>query len=134
MSGPCVFDTIEARRIELVHVQIVGAVGAVGADADIDLALQHCANVGEAVSEPHVAAGIVRDRCAVIAEALHVVMVEPHAVADREVGSEQAEILQVRGLRLAVALQADHHLRLGFLHVAVQSDVEFARQRRRICA
>ena len=49
-------------------------------------------------------------------------------------GPSRPEILQVRGLRLAVALQADDHLRLGFLHVAVQPDVELARQRRRTCA
>ena len=59
-----------------------------------------------------------------VAKALHVVMIEPDAVSDREVRPEQAEVLQMRGRRLAVALQADHHLRLGFLHMRVQPDTD----------
>src|ERR1043166_6065391 len=64
-----------------------------------------------------------------VPNALHVVMVEPDAVRHGEIGSEQSEILQMRSLRLAVAFEADHHLHLGFLHMAVQADIEFARQR-----
>ena len=40
-----------------------------------------------------------------IPKALHVVMVEPDAVTDREVRPEQAEILQMRGRCLAIAIR-----------------------------
>ena len=86
------------------------------------------AHGGDAVAEQHVAAGIVRHRGAVVGEACDVVVVEPDAVRGDEIGPEQAQVLQVRGRRLAVFLQADDHLRLGFLHVRVQADAEFARQ------
>ena len=50
-----------------------------------------------------------------------VVVVEPHAVGGDEIRPEQAEVLQMRGRRLAVFLEADDHLGLGLLHVRVQA-------------
>ena len=79
-----------------------------------------------AIAEQHVAAGIVRHRGAVVGEALDVVLVEPDAVSGNEVRAEQAEVLQVRGRRLAVFLEADDHLGLGFVHVRVQADAVLA--------
>ena len=55
-------------------------------------ALEHGAHVGEAVAQPHVAAGVVRHRGAAVAQALHVVVVEPHAVRDGEGRPDQAEL------------------------------------------
>ena len=83
---------------------------------------------GDAVAEQHVAAGIVRHRGAVVGKALNVVAVEPHAVRGDEVGPEQAQVLQVRRRRLAVLLEPDDHLHLGFLHMAVQADAVLARE------
>jgi hypothetical protein len=71
----------------------------------------------------------VRDRGAGIAEKRHVIGIEPDPVRDREMRSDHAEAVKMRGLRAAVDLQARHglHLRLG--DVAVQSDSEIAGQR-----
>jgi len=51
-------------------------------------------------------------------------------VSDGEVGAEQAEVLKMRGRRLAVAPETDHHLRLGFLDMGMQADREIAGKRR----
>ena len=90
--------------------------------------LQHGLDRGDAVAEQHVAAGVVRHGGAVVGEAGDVVVVEPHAMGGDEIGAEQAEILQMRGRRLAVFLEADDHLDLGLVHVRVQPDAELARE------
>jgi hypothetical protein len=77
----------------------VGAIRTVGADPEIDPPFEHRPGIGEPAAEPHVAARIVRDRGAVIAEARHVVLVEPHPVSDGEVRPEHAEAVEVGSLR-----------------------------------
>ena len=106
----------------LEHVLVVRAVGAVGADAHVHAPLEHGLHVAEAVAQPHVAARVVRHRGAVVAQALHVVVVKPHAVGDREVRPERTQTVEMRGERLAVALQPDDGLHLGLGHVAMQAD------------
>jgi hypothetical protein len=64
----------------------------------------------------------------VVGEAGDVVVVEPHAVGGDEIRAEQAEILQMRGRRLAVFLEADDDLDFGLVHVRVQPGTELARE------
>ena len=84
----------------LVHVLIVSAGGPVGADAEIDPALQHPARIGKAAAEPHVAARVVGDRGAVVAEPGHVVRIEPDPVRHGKMRAEHPERAEMRGLRL----------------------------------
>ena len=110
-----------------VHVLVVAAGCAVGADADVELLLQHGLDRGDAVAEQHVAAGVVRHGGAVVGETRDVVVVEPHAMGGDEIRAEQAQVLQVRGRRLAVLLEADDDLDFGLVHMRVQPDAELAR-------
>ena len=112
----------------LVHVEIVGAVGRIGADAEIDAELHHAPGIGNARSQTHVARRIVGDRGAVIGQPTHVVVVEPDAVGDGEIRAEQAQPVDMGGQGLAVALEGRHRLHLRFPDMAVQHDAEFARQ------
>jgi hypothetical protein len=101
----------------------------VGADPEVDPPLEHGSRIGEPAAEPHVAARIVRDRGAMVAEAGHVVFVEPHAVGHREVRAEYAEAVEVRGLRPAVEPDPGYRLDLGFGDVAMDSEAKFTGQR-----
>ncbi len=103
----------------LVHVLVVGAVGAIGADAEID----------EPGAEAHVAAGIVRDRGAMVAEPGHVVIIKPDAVRDGEMRAQDAELVEMRGQRLAIELDAGQRLHFRLGDMAVQPDIEIAGDR-----
>src|SRR5437667_4304223 len=96
----------------LVHVLVVGAIRSVGADPEIDPPLQHRPGIGEAAAEPHVAARVVGDRGAAVAEPRHVVLVEPHAVGDGEMRAEHAECLEMGGLGAAIDPYPGHRLDL----------------------
>ena len=87
---------IDAQAHRLVHVLIVGAVGAVGADAEVDAELEHAPGMRDAAAQPHVAAGIVRHGRAMVGEPAHVVVVEPDAVRHGEVRPEQAQLVEMR--------------------------------------
>ena len=63
-----------------------------------------------------------------VAEAGHVVLVEPDAVGDGEMRAEQAETVEVGGLRPPVEPDAGHRLYLRFGDVAVECDAEFTRE------
>jgi hypothetical protein len=65
----------------------------------------------------------VRHRSAAIAQPLHVVAVEPHAVRHGEAVADQAELVHVGRERGAVALVACDHLHLRLGDVAVQADL-----------
>jgi 2-(1,2-epoxy-1,2-dihydrophenyl)acetyl-CoA isomerase len=84
--------------------------------------------IGKPTAEPHVAARIVRHRGAVIAEAGHVFVVEPDAVGDGEMRPQDAEAVEMRGLRSAIEPDTGHRLHFRFADMAVQSEVELARQ------
>ena len=58
----------------------------------------------------------------------HVVSVQPHAVRGDEARPEQAEMLDVRGQRSAVALHTDHGLDLGLRQMRVDADIEIGGQ------
>ena len=64
-----------------------------------------------------------------VAEPRHVVVVEPDAVRHREMRPEHAEPVEMRGLGAAVEPEAGHRLHLRLGDMAVQPDVELARQR-----
>ena len=61
--------------------------------------------------------------------AYDVVPIEPDAMGDSEIGAEQAEILQMGGLRLAVAFQPSNYLHLEYPDVAVVSPTPNSRER-----
>jgi len=80
---------------------------------------EHSSHVSQPVAQPHVRARIVRHRGAAIAQPLHVLAVEPHAMGDGEALVDQAELVHMGGERPAVALVAGDDLDLGFGDVAV---------------
>ena len=82
-----------------------------------------------ASSEAHVAAGVVRDRGAAVAEPFHVVIVEPDAVRDDEIGAEDAELVEMRSQGLAVELDAGKRLHLRLGDMAVQPDTKITGER-----
>jgi hypothetical protein len=67
----------------------------------------------------------VRDRGAAVAQALHVVVVEPHAVRHGEALVDQAHLVHVGGERRAVDLVTRHGLDLGLGDMALDADVVF---------
>jgi hypothetical protein len=87
--------------------------------------VQHATHVGDAAAEPHVGTGIVRDRSATVAQPLHVVVVEPHAVRHREALVDQAHLVHVGGERRAVDLVTRHCLDLRLGDMALDADVVF---------
>jgi len=89
------------------------------ADADIYLLIEHGANRSDAITEQHIAAGVVRHRRTMVGKALNVVVVEPYTVRSDEVGPEEPQLFQMRCGRFVVGLEAHDHLHLGFLQVAV---------------
>jgi hypothetical protein len=132
VASRSVSSVVSQRRIEaldpggerrqthrLEHVLVVGAVGAVGADADGHAGLEHPAHARDAVAEPHVAAGVVGDGGTAITQPLDLVVVEPHDVRAGEVGADEAERVEMGDQRFAVAPEAREllHLRLGHVHV-----------------
>src|SRR5205085_5614659 len=59
----------------------------------------------------------------------HVVIVEPDAVGDGEIGAEDAELVEMRGQGLAVELDASKRLHLRLGDMAVQPDAEITGER-----
>ena len=70
----------------------------------------------------------MRHRRAAVAQPLHVVVVEPHAVRDGEAVGHQPQLVHVSGERGAVALVAGDHLQLGFGDMGVETDVVVLRE------
>ena len=99
--------------------------------AEIDPPVEHRRGCRRGRAEAHVAARVVRHRGALVAEPGHVVMVEPDAVRHGEMRPDHAEPVEMRGLGLAVDPDAGHRLHLRLGDMAVQSDIEIARQARR---
>ena len=112
----------------LIHVEIVVARRRVGADRQIHARFQHPHRIGDAVAQPHVARRIVRDRGTVRAEPPHVVAIQPDAVRRDEARPQQAELLDMRGQRTAIAPRAHHRLYLRFRQMGVDADIELRRQ------
>ena len=71
----------------------------------------------------------MRDRGAAVAEPFHVVIVEPDAVRDGEIGAEDAELVEMRSQGLAVELDAGKRLHLRLGDMAVQPDAEITGDR-----
>jgi len=84
--GMPVRETNDASRIASKHALIVGAVGPIRADADIDAPVQHLSCWSDAGTEPQIAARIVGNRAAVIGQTRDVVFIQPNAVGRRHVG------------------------------------------------
>src|SRR5205814_555477 len=59
----------------------------------------------------------------------HVVIVEPDAVRDGEIGAEDAELVEMRSQGLAVELDAGKRLHLRLGDMAVQPDAEITGKR-----
>src|SRR6185437_6175163 len=100
MRNPC----CEVQR--LIHVEIVVARGGVSADGKIHAGGEHADGIGDATAQPQIAGRIMRHRAAMRADTAHVVIVQPNAMGGDEARTEQAELLDMRSQRAAVASRA----------------------------
>ena len=101
-SGPCTFETNEASRSDSYMFWLSEQEAPSVPMPRLTRRSSIAAGVGEPGAQPHVAARVVRHRGALVAEPRHVVMVEPDAVRHREMRSDDAEPVEMRGLGLAV--------------------------------
>lgn len=70
----------------------------------------------------------MRDRGTFIAQQLHIISVEPHAVSHREVGPDHAERIHVGHERRAIKVITGDNLHFRFRNVRVQTGAEIPRQ------
>ncbi len=85
------------------------------------------AHVGDAVAQPQVRSGIVRQRAAVPREQVHLRIVDPNGVGAAEPRPEQADLVEMRRQRGAVALLCAGALHGGFRQMRLQRHAEFRR-------
>ena len=88
----------------LVHVEVVAAIRAVGADGEVHAALEHSPRVGDARSQPHVRARIMSHRRALVSQQSQIIIIEPDTMREREIRPCQAESIDMPGDRTAPAL------------------------------
>src|SRR5262249_46755343 len=130
VSGPCTFDTIEARRIASYMLRLSEQLAPSVPMPTLTLRLSMPRTSASPLPSRMLLPGLWGAGGAVTAQGPNVIVIEPYPVPDGKVGAEQAEVLKMRGRRLAVAPETDHHLRLGFLDMGMQADREIAGKRR----
>ena len=84
----------EPRRLE--HVELVGTVGGVGRNANIDAAIEHRPHMRKAGAEAHVADRRMHNGRTVVGQPAAVVVIEPDCMCRREVRSQHAERVKMR--------------------------------------
>ena len=112
----------------LEHIKPVRTRAGVGADAHVQPSVDHAPHLGDADAQAQVAGRVVGHRGAAVGEAADIVVIHPHGMGGGEVGTDDAQVVEMGGQSLAVLAHADHRLHLGFGQVAMDADPEFVGQ------